>query len=325
MPPAALLCTAWPLAAGQPVKKQASAPWSVVASDGPGFSRVMLTDGRVIHETSAAVRDVSITRVNTGEAVVRWYEADESGTWIPWYSLTRDAASTAPSFESPRHTSDRLLLKYAQFDPLQAEGSVGAALQAPGTSGLLIVQFICPPTDAFRAGLAAAGASPLAYLVNNAFVVKADLVAAKKLAALPFVRWVGPYHTAYKCEPTLLEAAGRGPVLVNVQTFERGPAAKAVGRGPDREIRREGGFADPRWVPCSRGAEPGSAPGGAVSAGGAVGRRHRPPPRQTWTLPVPHRARTSSNPRLGTPARASVLRSWTTTCVIPTLTSSRRR
>ncbi|MBX3357967.1 MAG: S8 family serine peptidase [Phycisphaeraceae bacterium] len=224
---AALVGLINPMAFGQATGKAVTAP-SLRAVAARGITRVSTPDGRVIHETASQVRNIILTQVGGGEAVARWQEQNEAGVWVPWYSLSRDASSPLPTFEPARRTSDLLLLKYAAFDPLAAAPAVSKTLQAPSTAGVFIVQCICPPTDSFKTSLAAAGASPVAYLVNNALIVKADPKAAKAIGMLPFVRWVGPYHTAYKCEAALLESAAMGPVTVNVQTFERGPVAKGV-------------------------------------------------------------------------------------------------
>lgn len=76
---------------------------------------------------------------------------------------------------------------------------------APGTPWL--VQLDGPVTEEAKAALRAAGAAIRAYRPSYTFVVRAANPAA--LATLPGVVWVGPYHPAYRIEPTL----GREPTF----------------------------------------------------------------------------------------------------------------
>src|SRR3990172_3879830 len=101
-----------------------------------------------------------------------------------------------------------------RFDPLRKMPPLPAGLRfqaAEADSPYRIVQFEGPITESWRARLEQAGASPLHYLSENAFVVRAE--GGERLAELPGVRWVGPFEPAYKLSPRLAaaDAAGDDP------------------------------------------------------------------------------------------------------------------
>ncbi len=81
----------------------------------------------------------------------------------------------------------------------------GESSLAPGTPWL--VQLDGPITEGAKEALRAAGATIRAYRPSYTFVVRAADPAA--LARLPGVVWTGPYHPAYRIEPTL----GHGPTF----------------------------------------------------------------------------------------------------------------
>lgn len=86
-------------------------------------------------------------------------------------------------------------LRRARFDPLQHAPTIAAA-QADFASSLLLVQLQHAPDAATPAQLAAAGLQPLAYVPDNAFVVRAARPAGQIHAA--WLRWIGPFEPAYK-------------------------------------------------------------------------------------------------------------------------------
>jgi hypothetical protein len=79
----------------------------------------------------------------------------------------------------------------------------------PAVSGLFLVQLEGNLRPAWRAQLNAAGADPLRYVPDDAFVVRLRSTELARLRALPFVRWIGPFRPEYKLGPGLWEAARR--------------------------------------------------------------------------------------------------------------------
>lgn len=153
-------------------------------------------------------------------APVAWYAVDPSGE----------------GFLGAAPTSDDLFLKYARFDPLRGEPPVPEALRAEPGSSLRIVQFFAPLTGAARSDLEAAGVRFLKFLPSNAWIVRDESGGARgsgpraglaALAGRGDVRWVGPFHAAYKADRALLERAG-GRVTVNIQVFRTGMDQKRI-------------------------------------------------------------------------------------------------
>jgi subtilisin family serine protease len=100
-------------------------------------------------------------------------------------------------------------LRRGVFDPLRATPVTAIDLQASPRSSLQLVQFSAAPGARTPALLEAAGLRPLVYIPDNAFLVRV-LVGAPAHAALPGLRWHGPFEPAYKL-PAALDQLTRSP------------------------------------------------------------------------------------------------------------------
>lgn len=85
--------------------------------------------------------------------------------------------------------------------------AIPAHLRLTGDGGSYIVQSRRVLDDAFRAKLKAAGASIVAYIPNNAYLVRATASAAQQLAADAGTQTVLPFEPYYKLKGALLKAA----------------------------------------------------------------------------------------------------------------------
>ncbi|MCA8973879.1 MAG: S8 family serine peptidase, partial [Planctomycetes bacterium] len=109
----------------------------------------------------------------------------------------------------------RLHLRYGVFDPTRDAPVIPAPLLAGGDTNLQIVQFDHAFTDADRDRLRRLGATLCSPLPHNALVVRIAAGKAAALATATGVRWVGPYHPAYRLEGALLtELAAGAPMPV---------------------------------------------------------------------------------------------------------------
>src|SRR5690606_38275457 len=100
-------------------------------------------------------------------------------------------------------------LRSARFDPLREHPAVAAELRSPGMSGLRLIQFHAPPTPGIQRALrAVAGEGAILRFVPECTVIaRIDARDEAAVRALACVRWVGPFHTAYKLdEEAALEA-----------------------------------------------------------------------------------------------------------------------
>jgi hypothetical protein len=84
-----------------------------------------------------------------------------------------------------------------------------------------LVQFVGPVREAWKAAVEETGARLYGYIPDYAFITWMDATTAEEVEALPFVRWVGPYHPAYRLDPSLYDPRSitRRPVAVTVQTL----------------------------------------------------------------------------------------------------------
>jgi hypothetical protein len=105
----------------------------------------------------------------------------------------------------------RIWLRSRVFDPLAASGDADrapGALRATVSSSAYLVQFRAVPLDSQRQQIRRLGARIGAYLPDFTYVVRMNRATWAKVAALPFVRWVGAYHPGDKIEPEALAVSG---------------------------------------------------------------------------------------------------------------------
>lgn len=107
------------------------------------------------------------------------------------------------------------------FDPLRTgEPVLGFAERASDAAdteaGLRLVQLWGPPRADWYGELEAANMRVLQYYPHNSYLVWSDAAAAERVRGLPFVRWVGAFHPAYKLGSTL---AGRSGRIANLIAF----------------------------------------------------------------------------------------------------------
>jgi subtilisin family serine protease len=143
---------------------------------------------------------------------------------------------------SPDRTT--LELRYAAFDPLETIPAISAPLRAERDPGVYIVQLKGHATDATRNAITSAGARLGRFLPHNAYIVRMDGPTAHAVRTMPAVRWVGPFHPAYKLDEPLLQAIVLGagvdaPTRYSIQMLERGPANQ---NAVAHEIARLGGI-----------------------------------------------------------------------------------
>lgn len=119
----------------------------------------------------------------------------------------------------------------------------------PGGPGLHLVQFHGPIRDAWLDTLREAGIEPIAYLPNNAYLVRAETAQIDLLTSAPFplgpagrspLHWSGAYRPEYKLTRELADAAATsaGSIRVVVRLAD-GPRAEASLERLTRDGRRQ--------------------------------------------------------------------------------------
>ncbi|HMQ16982.1 MAG TPA: S8 family serine peptidase, partial [Phycisphaerae bacterium] len=217
---AALVLLPGSLAAARPASEIAPAN---VEADPTGVTLIVASLS-IPRDRDAAITDARGARL-AGDAVVAWWR--ENGA--PHYAVSLDGRT----LHAIRETSYDVPLQYDAFDPLKRQPQPPSFLAADAAAELRIVQFQTQPLEQYRADLAAAGAPIVGFLGNHAFIVRLDAAAQQAVAALPYVRWIGPFHPAYKLEAGLLNRladadAWRSADPYVIQTPQRGLADQDV-------------------------------------------------------------------------------------------------
>jgi len=167
-------------------------------------------------------------RLQDSRTVVRTWR-DQGGNH---YAVSVDGGQ----FVEVENTSYEILLRYAEFDPMAGPPAVPPHLQSAGIGAedelrTYIVQFVTQPLVEYRRDIVAAGGLIYNYLANHCYLVQMDELALGQVAQLPYVRWIGEYHAAYKLEEPLLAALREPGGLLpaqryNIQVLDRGLAHK---------------------------------------------------------------------------------------------------
>ncbi len=203
----------------------------------------LLLGETAFHQTAAAVVDTRLIEVPDSDLrLAVWRERDPAGETVPFYAVSLDGRRV----DTVRETSYDLLLRYGRFDARKDPAQVASGLAAGDGARLFIVQLVSQPLAELRRGIEDAGARVLYYLAHHAYIVEMSAAERAQVAGLPFVRWVGPYHPAYKLEEGLAEAVLEPvPSLptrrYHIQVTGGGEAAKTVVAARVREL---GGVVD---------------------------------------------------------------------------------
>jgi len=158
-----------------------------------------------------------------------WTTPAAGGLEQDWYRLSLDGGET---FGRDRATHYQLELRYGSFDPLRHEApEVAAELSADAsTNELWVIQYITKGAESWREELRALGGVDHRFLGMHANIWQMSPEAAAEAAKLPFVRWVGPFHPAYKLENELLaewQNGGFKSRRYNIVVGEWGPLQKS--------------------------------------------------------------------------------------------------
>lgn len=117
-------------------------------------------------------------------------------------------------------------LEGATFDPLAEEPDISSMPRLSAQAGRLatyLVQFIGPVQEKWKIGVETTGARLYGYVPDFAFIARMEPATVEQVEALPFVRWVGLYHQAYRLSADLQTndygMQSTAPVTVTVQTI----------------------------------------------------------------------------------------------------------
>jgi hypothetical protein len=120
---------------------------------------------------------------------------------IPYYGISIDGKN----FVRVTEASYELGLRYAHFDPLNWLPPVDSGLAANSDTHLYIVQFFTQPIEEFKETIRNNGGEVYQYIAQFAYLVKMEDSVKEQVEALPYVRWIGPYHPAYRLEEFMID------------------------------------------------------------------------------------------------------------------------
>ncbi|MEC7584376.1 MAG: S8 family serine peptidase [Planctomycetota bacterium] len=115
------------------------------------------------------------------------------------------ASTFSAAAQAQDDNSALIHLVFERFDPLIAKPTIPTALHSKADNQLWIVQFAGKPTESGRSIIRQLGGQLHSYLPDDAHVVRMTSDHANSVDQLGFVRWVGPYHPAYRLEPAIRE------------------------------------------------------------------------------------------------------------------------
>jgi serine protease AprX len=204
----------------------ATAP-PLTISESAGRHTLALGSTAPFYSTTNPIQNPRTLSIPNSPAVLALWDEPSSGTLQHFYSLAPNGANASPAH--PHSTT--IHLRYADFDPINPAliPAVPASLSAPAQASLFIVQFLAPPLEQLTQVVTAAGAAVQAPLPDDSVIARMDARTAARIAALPFVRWVGPFHPAYKLDESiraqlLIDPQNATPSKYSIQVFVRGPA-----------------------------------------------------------------------------------------------------
>ncbi|MCK4332275.1 MAG: S8 family serine peptidase, partial [Thermoplasmatales archaeon] len=165
--------------------------------------------GEIINEQVIAVPDSSIL-------LTLWEERLGSSEIIPYYSISLDGGQTIVRTVQPSY---EIGLRYAHFDPLEWVPTVEPLLAADADTHLFIVQFVTQPLEAFEKAITAFGGTVHHYIAQFAYLVEMSDEVKAQVEGLPYIRWVGPYHPAYRLEEFMLDNLENAEQMYPLQRY----------------------------------------------------------------------------------------------------------
>ena len=201
------------------------------SQEGRQGSRLITSGGKIFHRTERRVMNLRTVPVPTNSTeLYLWEEETPEGETHPFYAISFDGLDIAGRV---RRTAYTVELEGFRFDPAKAEPSPYKALSAAEENTLYLVQFFTTPLPEFRAAIGALGGTIHGFLTHHTYLVKMPRKTLKGITALPYVRWVGSYHPAYRLETSLYKALTGQQKRLEYQRYsillcERGPDPQQV-------------------------------------------------------------------------------------------------
>lgn len=151
--------------------------------------------GEIFNEKIIVVPDSTII-------LTLWEEQMDNGEILPFYSISLDGGKTVVRTVQPSY---ELGLRYEHFDPINNVPDVEPLLSAGTDTNLYIVQFFTQPLEEFKNDITDLGGNVHQYIAQFAYLVEMSESVKKGVESLPYVRWIGAYHPAYRLEEFMID------------------------------------------------------------------------------------------------------------------------
>ncbi len=159
-----------------------------------------------------------------------WNASDPAGQPVARYAISWDGGRV---FSPVQQSSYTIKLRHGDFEPFSDNAPpVEEELFAGSDTNLYIVQFVAQPLEVFREAIEKIGGEVHFFLANHAHIVRMSPEIRSQVEAMPFVRWTGPFHPAYRLEEFLRHNRASAGVLFpleryNIMIFKEGILDKA--------------------------------------------------------------------------------------------------
>jgi len=198
----------------------------VVRADGTD-TMLSLDGNQPFHRTAGEVSGQRlIDLADSPVRLVLWTETAPDGRVAPYYAISLDGQTMA----AVRRTSYVLKVRHGEFDPAVSVPPVVSGLAAGESSNLYFVQFVVQPLEEFRAAIEELGGTVHRFVANHTYIVNMSPQVRAQVSALPYVRWVGPVHPAYRLEEEIryqiLSGAQVEPRRYSIMLYQRGVVAQ---------------------------------------------------------------------------------------------------
>jgi hypothetical protein len=223
------LVAALMLAAGSAAPAWADGAKSAAGTPVLGASRTaagqtaLTLNGVVFRTTGARVTNQRLITFTGSSTTMAVWDEWTGVSRTSYFALSLDGRTVA----QVQSTENQIRLRYGAFDPLAGRPVTPASLQAAAGNELYLVQFVGTPLEEMRAQIRTLGGVVERFLPDNTHVVRLPAGASAKVAALPFVRWVGAYEPAYRLSDEVradVLGADAGVARYSIECMRRGPA-----------------------------------------------------------------------------------------------------
>ena len=202
----------------------------LIAERVAGSTQLSVADEASFHSTPNEIGNQRLIELpDSGTRLALWNETDAVGMTMPWYAI---GPSGEPMGEG-RQTSYRLKVLHGEFDPLTDLPRIEEGLAASTDTNLYLVQFVTQSLEEYRQTIERLGGSVQGFMPHHTNVVRMSPEVRTEVERLAFVRWVGPFHPAYRIESFLLdlrqyEANSFPTQRYNILVYKAGDAGKPV-------------------------------------------------------------------------------------------------